>query len=429
MPHALKRGRAQGTPAYAVPIVQRHGSRKAPKLETVLSEYLAYARTKAPNTLALVKISFAHAQRAFEQVERPVARDFTVWMGNMARDVGPYAPGTVNAWRSHLLAAYAYYFDSGLGASDERNELAFTRPLPDPRLRPDTFGDVRVAFRKIIAIMPDARARAFIAVLRFEGLRVSEALGLQARDIDLRAQKLWVRRRREPNFWGLQGLPLKHEKHEARMHIMAEAVPYLTELLNLPEATRRVGCGNGREEVTPYLFPYTTHQLYGDHETPSLKRRRTGKLRRVSEPSILERMRTVYPDLTDNYEAFHVWRHSMAIEAIQRLQGPSALTRLMNLLRHASVTSTAKYVTSLTGKEIGKEDVREIEEWQAQESGDPGVSGTGVSLSENPDQRTGVGEPDAVKQAAELLSVLGAKYGRRLVKRHGSKKPLRGPQK
>jgi integrase len=411
-------------------VLQKAGSRRAPRLEDVLTEYAVYAQRNATNTVELVGITFKHARAAFARVERPIARDFTLWFSQSARPLGPYAPGTVNAWRSHLLAAYTYFFHSGIGQPGERNELAFTQPLPDHRPRPDTFGDVRAAFAKSVAVMPDARARALIAVLRFQGLRISEVLGLQARDFDTRLWKMWVRRRREVNFWHPQGQPLKHRKHEARMHVMQGARPYILELLALPEAQRHRGCGNGPLVATPYLFPYTGHQLYGDHATPSLAKRRTGKLHRVSEPSIIERMRVVFPALEDNAEAFHVWRHSMAVEAIQRLQGPSALVRLMNLLRHASVTSTARYVALLTGKEIGAEDVQEIEEWQSEDPGAGKASGPPpVSASENTDESEGRHAPDVVLQAAEVLRVIGAKYGRRLNKRHRDKKRLRGHKK
>lgn len=282
--------------------------------------------------------------------EHPSPADVARWLS--ALQVAGYAGGTVQLWRGHLHHVYqtgvACLWCSG-------NPVA---AVPWKRLDAQrrALVDVKGVWPFLLAVCVDARERAFMSVLRFGGLRRGEALGLEARHIDFAANTVTVdQQRTKPNSRETTRR-LKSEASRRQVPMRAELREVLAELLEGGATVEiRSGFGGGKREVTALLFPYNVYQL----------------------ADFMQRLRGVVPDGFPPKDAWHVFRHTVAVELYRAGKDVEAIRQFLG---HVSLEKTATYLRSLVGARINASVIEGLDDVPERSTSDPpGKTLTGAS--------------------------------------------------
>lgn len=173
----------------------------------------------------------------------------------------------------------------------------------------------------------DARARAWLGVLRFTGLREGEALGLHASDFEFDGARWVLRVRRQRSQHTLDTTEaLKTTTSRRQIEVHPSLVPLIAPVLDLAPASVRVGKGGGSRVDSPLLFPYRAADL----------------------EAMIAKLRAVLPnDFTEN-NAWHVFRHTCAVEWYRRGR---EVVQISVVLGHASIAYTQKYLRGFLGND------------------------------------------------------------------------------
>ncbi|AEI64255.1 phage integrase family protein [Corallococcus macrosporus] len=138
--------------------------------------------------------------------ERPTAGDISDWLSERVRKGGIMA-STANLHRRRLNRVYVLAHQ--LRWPLLLNPLAKVPVLQTAPQSPKGLADPYTTYPLVLAAMPDARSKAFVSMLRWHGLRESEALGLEPRHINWSAGMVRVEQQRKPWRGFVQGL--KHD--------------------------------------------------------------------------------------------------------------------------------------------------------------------------------------------------------------------------
>mgnify|MGYP001596015384 CR=1 FL=1 len=175
--------------------------------------------------------------------------------------------------------------------------------------------------------LESTRARAWLGVLRFTGLREGEALGLHATDFEFDGGRWILRVRRQRSQHSLATTEaLKTPTSRRQIEVHPSLVPLISPLLDAGAASVKVGKGGARLEQTPLLFPYRTIDL----------------------ERMIAKLRAVLPDDFTENNAWHVFRHTCAVEWYRRGR---EVVQISVVLGHASIAYTQKYLRAFLGND------------------------------------------------------------------------------
>jgi integrase len=212
--------------------------------------------------------------------------------------------------------------------------------------RPRALADDMRTVPRILAAMPDARARAFILSMRMLGLRKSEALGLEHRHVMWGKEQVRVEQQRHEDKW--TGAPLKTDTSSATMplpQMLAEA------LREAAQDKMRAGVCTRKstQKRAGFLFPYTGRELTHLVST----------LREVSPVDFAEGVRGSHGG-----NAFHVFRHAFGTSLVTK---GVAVEQVQVLMRHKSIATTVGYVASIRGRVVPAAELRLV--WASETEG------------------------------------------------------------
>jgi integrase len=261
----------------------------------------------------------------------PSPADVVVWLSALGR--AGNAPGTVELYRSILRALYALAQLSGWATANPAALAPWRRPpLPEPH----PIREIRKLWPRLLEVVgPSPRARAFLGMLRFTGVRIEEALGLTPGDV-LTGSPWWfvsvVRQRVRPNSMRTAPVKGRRERGKRRIPARPELVELLRPALALPPARLRFGTREAprRSAEVPFLFPYREHDL--------------GELR--------ERLALAFPEHFGPGRAWHTFRHTLAWEMYAAGKPVELVARVLG---HESVQTTEKYLGRLAGAPVPAE--------------------------------------------------------------------------
>lgn len=208
--------------------------------------------------------------------------------------------------------------------------------------KPDT------TYPALIAAMPDPISKALVSVCRRQGLRISEALGIEPDHVDFRRGFVTIAQQRK----SIHVTPsrLKTDVSMATMKLHPEAAEllhgslrYLRERLAAPRGKQRAFIGDAARR---YVFPFYTAQLNGLMEI----------CRKVAPTDFPRRIVGV-----DGGNAWHVFRHTFARSLLDR---GMPVEELHVWLRHKNPATTHSYIKSLRGPMLADERVNQY--WEAE---------------------------------------------------------------
>lgn len=260
-----------------------------------------YERTRFPALAAdtrKTQRSVLHQAVAALPAE-PGPSDLRAWL-----DRSGLAPSTANKDLAVLRAVYRL----AQAELEVRNPTARLSRHRTPRPRPRALSDPSREFPLLLEAGGDIRSRGMLLVMRYQGLRIGEALGLEWDDLE--SGHLGVRQQRRP--WQARPCPLKHRAHAALLPLHPLVASVLSEVARLRRPLRGAGAR--------YFFPFFDADL-----------------RRL-----MIRLRSLVP--LPRGDGFHVLRHTYAT---QLLAAGTELHIISRLLRHASVAETQTYCAQL----------------------------------------------------------------------------------
>ncbi len=167
----------------------------------------------------LIKKQVAGTPLGAMSLDRVTRRDLDRWILELQESGA--GPRRVNMALARLRTIFRLAEEEGLVAD---NPARLVRSLREPRAAVDPFSAREIEL--LLGAAAPGTERAFLATLLFAGLRPSEALGLQWRDIDLRRSIISVRRGR--TRWG-DGMT-KTEASEREVDISAALFAELSAL-------------------------------------------------------------------------------------------------------------------------------------------------------------------------------------------------------
>lgn len=265
----------------------------------------------------------SHGARGVEPLpSHPSPADVARWLS--ALQVAGYAGGTVQLWRGHLHHVY----QTGVACRWCQGNPVAAVPWKRLDATRRALSDVKGVWPFLVERCESTRERAFLSVLRFAGLRRGEALGLEARHVDFTRNVLTVdQQRRKPNSRDVVRV-LKSEASRRQVPMRAELRAVLEELLDEGETCEvRSGLGGGKRETTALLFPFNVYQL----------------------DDLMKRMRGVDPSGFPPKDAWHVFRHTVAVELYRAGKDVESIRQFLG---HVSLEKTATYLRSLVGARI-----------------------------------------------------------------------------
>jgi integrase len=230
------------------------------------------------------------------------------------------APSTVTNTVNIVSGLFRFGLKSGVVERNpvrdlDRDDRPGTKRLTEPRYL------TAAEIERLLGKLTDT-FRPVVAVCTFGGLRISEALGLRWRDIDLKAGKLTV-----AGQLGADGthVPVKSSASEATIDLL----PALGRELRAHRA--RVAT-HDRRRVHPDALVFTTRR-----GNPQSRRNALRAVQKAAEAAGLNGKGRAPVGL-------HDLRHSLAAAALERL----SLTEASFLLRHANARVTAQVYAGLT---------------------------------------------------------------------------------
>lgn len=258
--------------------------------------------------------------------KQPTSSDVLGALQKRIESAQGFAETTANRYLVMLSAVYRY--------GTQRYPLAVVRSplLGVPRFRPaqkrpKALRDPETTWPVLLAAMPDAMARSLLCVLRWQGLRIGEALGLQLDHVDLQRGRLLIVQQRRPDYPAPS--PLKGSGSAADMPLHPQAAAALRARI----AELRL-LGAPRDA---WLHPYRQRCRVcraGRCCTGTCLQHLMGILRRLSPGDFPRRARA------SGGHGWHVFRHTLGAD-IDRSGLPDRDAML--LLRHANVGITTSY--------------------------------------------------------------------------------------
>lgn len=271
--------------------------------------------------------------------ERPTPGDVQIWISRLRALPGKrgrkMAATTVGLHRDNLHAMFVWAQHSGKGWTSQLGNPVAASLCPFKREAP-----MRRALRAVDDVWPfllaaggdggtpwSARERGFLAVLRYLGLRRSEALALtrgQVTNVD-GVMHVSVIAQRQPDDWSVG--PTKTPRSVRTLPCRPELAALLARVVKLPDPTVRCGLGGGDSRQVPFLFPFQEAHL----------------------KDLIARLRGVSPDDFPGGDAWHVFRHTVAVELSQR---GAPVESISEWLGHVDISHTQTYLRTLTGKRV-----------------------------------------------------------------------------
>lgn len=223
--------------------------------------------------------------------------------------------------------------------------------LPEPVEPPKCLRDPPQTYPLCLRAMPDARARAYVGLQRWLGLRKSEALGIpRVGGINWSTGHVRIIKQRDEDTIELKDL--KTNTSAATMPIP----PFLLQDLRAAYLTplRR----NAGECERRFVFPYFGRELA----------ELMGRLRAVSPEDFPETVQGVRGGC-----AWHVFRHTFGYELVHRYRREP--TQVQRWMRHKKLSSTQSYIGRWFGEAFDEEGLKAF--WKEIEAGEvPGAAWT-----------------------------------------------------
>ena len=256
-------------------------------------------------------------ERSVSLPDFPAPGDVIVWLS--ALRACPMADTTIALHRWNLHRLYDWARDAGWTTGNPVALTPFRRPVPKRK----GVRDIGSVFEFVLPTAADEREAAHYAVLRYCGVRPSEALGFQREDFDMKRGTVSILRQRSEHTI-TETTPPKTERAKRVLPLRAPLLPYLKAVLALPNPTVRVGRGGGKKVQVPFLFPYRSNDL--------------GRRMKV--------LRGLLADTFPDGDAWYVFRHSCAMEL---RSGGVPIDEISQFLGHVSVDKTETYLRGLLG--------------------------------------------------------------------------------
>lgn len=264
--------------------------------------------------------------------DHPSQDEVLKWTLALAAPPHDFGPRTVYHHFKNLRALYRYGSD---GTRSQGNPCAFLR-LVQPEAAPRPIVNIDAVWPLLMEACETPRERAFLGVMRFAGLRRSEALGVKAGDVLMRTRPWWLhveRQRPTPNRW--ETTATKTSGSYRSVEVRPELVQLLSDVLDQGEAKVWTGYGGRAVHQVPFLFPFREHEL----------------------ANLARRLREVAPLSFPRGKMWHIFRDTLAVEMdragipvpeISRTLGHSSpVTTQVNYFGRSSM---ARHVAGVFGK-------------------------------------------------------------------------------
>ncbi len=344
----------------AVPIVPRISSEAMAAKGLPLTKL--YAEFMRVGLVGRARSTVRNHRRSMELArslpEHPTPADVMRWRAALVRlpagEGRCMAESTAQVHCWNVERVYQWGSDAGLSQGNPVRLCEFTPPDPAPR----AIRAIGRAWAQILATARTDRERSFLAVLRFLGLRLGEALGLRAEDVqvDARGRPAWlsVTRQRHPaSLTDTADLKGGYKSHRT-VPVRPELAPLLRRVLGLGDAEVWVGRGGQRRASVPWLHPFRPADLQ----------------------ALRGRLRAALPLCFPRGDAFHVLRHSLAAELGD---AGKDISEVQAVLGHASPETTTHYMSALVGQRVRREVFAGLDPPRKKRPPNPGAAGTGVS--------------------------------------------------
>jgi integrase len=262
-------------------------------------------------------------------------------------DSGKRLARALNSHRDKLHAAYVKYRDDVLGIT--LNPWSFPRfPEGARHLRTD-FQDMEATWPKLLAAMPDARAKLFLMIAARLGWRLGELLGLEEGHLMRTTAGDWVvRKEQQRKLWEDVPRGLKHGGLVGTFKLHPEMVKLVLATRRALEAKEPLlGCQRGAlvggrpgkdGSVRSYVFPYREEHVQ----------------------ELMTRLRAAAPEEFPAHQAWHRLRRAFAKHVAQTL----GMEEANRLLGHAHYTSTQLYCRQVVGVSATGADIDKLYESQ-----------------------------------------------------------------
>ena len=290
------------------------------------------------------KSTFKQALAFFGRDATPTKGAARAWLRPLLdSEGGTLRARTVNAHRDRLHTAYVKYRDEVLGIT--LNPWSFTRFREDTKHLRTSFDAIAEVWPKLLAAMPDDRARLFLSLLFRLGWRLSEPLGLEWGHIMRTTQGTWVvRKEQQRAMWKNVPRGMKHDGLVGTFELHPEMVQFLSGTRRaLDRGEPLFGCERGTlvgdragtdGAVRSFLFPYREDHL----------------------AELTQRLRAAAPDEFPKGQAWHRLRRAFARHTAST-QGMEAANRLLG---HAYFTSTQLYCRDVVGVVATGQDIQKL---------------------------------------------------------------------
>lgn len=218
--------------------------------------------------------------------------------------------------------------------------------------RPVTLVDAEETFARLLVAMPDARARAFLHVQRWQALRVGETLGIQWPLLDLDAGQLTLIQQRAP----AQSVPgsLKCKSSAAKMPLHPEVIRALRAVRASDALAAKAGRAPKGELKRAFVFFYvsTCWHCGGRYKTAE----GCGGVECLT--GLARVCRTVSPESFPRTvrgarggKMWHAFRHTLA-DDMEKNGAEDREIALM--LRHGSIATTQTYMQAFRGRKVSE---------------------------------------------------------------------------
>lgn len=294
------------------------------------------------------KSTFRQALAHFGEGAVPAVGEARAWL-DRRRVAGEIGNLTANSHRDRLHAVYSLFREQQRGVT--LNPWTFRRFKEDTRHIRGAFANLAELWPRLLAAMPDDRARAFLSLNMRLGWRLGEVLALEWPHL-MRAVGGGHVLRKQQQRASWQNIPqgLKHDGLVGTYALHPETVQYLRAARRAQEEGRvQLGCARGvlvgqqpcgDGVVRSYLFPY----------------------REEHTVELIRRMREVAPEEFPRKQAFHRLRRAFLTHVVKAF-GVEEANRLAG---HKHISTTQLYCREVLGVQATGEDMAKL--YAAQDS-------------------------------------------------------------